>query len=809
MTRRKSDLQRWGARVGALLAGGAIAGAIAMLAFAPRSGALTTTAAIFVSNNGCDSVTAYPTGASGNVAPISPGTALCWPTGVAVDSKGNIYVANFINSTVTVYPAGSNGNIAPSSTIGGSNTGLNRPTAIALDASGNIYVTNDGSSFRGTDTVTVYPAGSNGNVAPSSTIGGSNTGLSLPQGVALDSSGKIYVTNDGSDYGGTDTVTVYSAGSNGNLAPSSTIGGSNTGLDQPLGVALDASSNIYVVGGGGVTVYPAGSNGNVAPSSIIDGSNTGLDPEGIAVGASGKIYVTNDAGGEGGNGTVTVYPAGSNGNLAPSSTIGGSNTGLNAPAGIALDASGNIYVANGFGLGGQNGPYRATVYPAGSNGNVAPSSTIGDSNTYLYTPSGIALDASGNIYVANAFDNAVTVYPAGSNANVAPTSTIGGPKTGLDTPVGIALDAGGNIYVANDGSAIGGNDTVTVYPAGSNGNVAPSSAIAGFNTGLNGPLGIALDASGNIYVTNDGGNTVTAYPAGSNGNAAPRSTIAGSNTGLNFPVGIALDAGGTIYVANDGSNAVTIYRAGSNGNIAPSSAIAGSNTGLEYPYGIALDANGNICVVNSFYAGVGVASSGDAVTNDTVTVYAAGSNGNVAPSATIAGPATELGVPEGIAIGPEQAPGQTATPTSSATPTPTPTPTPRSAPTPTPTPIPRPTPTPTPTPTPVAAKLTASPTSLTFATRAEGTTSKPQVVTLTNAKTKKQNLTITVLGVAAAGDFAVPAGACVGPLGAGQKCKISVTFTPTGTGTRKGSLNVTSNASNRSLTVSLKGTGKK
>jgi len=63
--------------------------------------------------------------------------------------------------------------------------------------------------------------------------------------------------------------------------------------------------------------------------------------------------------------------------------------------------------------------------------------------------------------------------------------------------------------------------------------------------------------------------------------------------------------------------------------------------------------------------------------------------------------------------------------------------------------------------------------------------------------------------VSASGDFAVPAGACVGPLGAGDKCKLSVTFTPTATGTLKGSLTITSNASNRSLIVSLKGTGKK
>lgn len=107
------------------------------------------------------------------------------------------------------------------------------------------------------------------------------------------------------------------------------------------------------------------------------------------------------------------------------------------------------------------------------------------------------------------------------------------------------------------------------------------------------------------------------------------------------------------------------------------------------------------------------------------------------------------------------------------------------------------------------ARIAASPAPLTFAARAEGTTSKLRIVTLSNVKNRKHNHTITVFGVLASGDFAVAPGACVGALDAGHKCKISVTFTPTRKGTCKGSLTVTSNARNRSLTVSLKGTGKK
>ncbi len=483
--RPKSNLQRWGTRVGAILAGGAIAAAIAILALAPRSGALANdpTATIFVANSNSDSVTTYPVGANGNVAPNSSGAGLGGPASVAFDSKGNIYVANEYTSTVTVYP-GSNGNGTPMAVIGGSNTGLDYPLGIALDASGNIYVTN--SSI--TNTVTVYSAGSNGNVAPSATIDLLNTGLSHPSGIAVDASGRIYVASFALQNQNS-TVTVYPAGSTGNARPSATIGGSNTGLEFSAGIT------------------------------------------GIALDASGKLYVAN-----GGNNTVTVYPADSTGDAAPSTTIGGSNTGLNIPYGIGLDASGNIYVAN-------NGDQTVTVYPAGSSGNIAPSSTIGGSNTGIGpdSPRGIAVNASGNIYVAN-FGNTVTIYAPESNGNVAPTSTIGSANTDMVYPYGVAVDASGNIYVTDFEGADGG--AVTIYPAGSGGNIAPSATISGSSTDLSMPTGIALDASGNIYVANQNGNTVTVYPPGSNGNVEPSSVIGGSNTGLFNPTGIAVDASG-------------------------------------------------------------------------------------------------------------------------------------------------------------------------------------------------------------------------------------------------------------------------
>jgi hypothetical protein len=73
---------------------------------------------------------------------------------------------------------------------------------------------------------------------------GSSTGLSRPEAIALDSSGKVYVANGGSSHGGTDSITIYPSGSNGNVTPTALIVGTATGLNLPVGIALDPNGNV-------------------------------------------------------------------------------------------------------------------------------------------------------------------------------------------------------------------------------------------------------------------------------------------------------------------------------------------------------------------------------------------------------------------------------------------------------------------------------------------------------------------------------------------------------------------------------------
>jgi len=294
-------------------------------------------------------------------------------------------------------------------------------------------------------------------------------------------------------------VTVYSATASGN-ALMQIINGSNTRLVNPASLAMDAAGEIFVTNEGfqysinAVTVYAPGAHGNVSPIRRISGARTGLaEPVPIAVGSSGRIFVANLNGGPSGLGSVTVYAPNANGDAAPIRTIAGSKTGLAGPIGLALGPSGELYVAN------QMNPATVTVYDSLANGNATPIRTIEGSPLGLtpgfVQPGGIALDSSGELFVTNTpiyGENSVAVYAAGANGYAKPIRTIGGSKTELAAPSGVALDASGQVYVANDRGGREGQGSVTVYAPKANGNVAPIWSIGAPSSELMFPGGLSV-----------------------------------------------------------------------------------------------------------------------------------------------------------------------------------------------------------------------------------------------------------------------------------------------------------------------------
>jgi len=261
--------------------------------------------------------------------------------------------------------------------------------------------------------------------------------------------------------------------------------------------------------------------------------------------------------------------------------------------------------------------------------NTLSVTALANGSPQTFTATGTGAVALKPLYVANEFGNSINVYAAGASGNATPTATIAGGNTGLLFPFGVALDRAGNIYVST-------SNRINVYAAGASGNATPTTTIEGGNTGFRNPTGIALDGAGNLYVTDQTASSIMVFAAGASGNATPTATIAGSNTGLNFPLGMALDGTGKIYVTVGISNSINVYAAGASGNVPPTATIAGGNTGLDNPAGIALDGAGNIYVTNA--------------TSHSITVYAAGASGNATPTTTIAGGNTGMFIPVGIAL---------------------------------------------------------------------------------------------------------------------------------------------------------------
>ena len=133
-----------------------------------------------------------------------------------------LFVANTFGDNVTIYPSGATGNVPPVATL---STGIISPQSVTVDNTGKSYVINGGTP----PSVSVYAAGATGPAAPLFTISGSNTKLDFPIGSAVDSGGRILVTNISSSSTISDSVLIFSAATRGNMAPVAMIGGAVRG----------------------------------------------------------------------------------------------------------------------------------------------------------------------------------------------------------------------------------------------------------------------------------------------------------------------------------------------------------------------------------------------------------------------------------------------------------------------------------------------------------------------------------------------------------------------------------------------------
>lgn len=300
-------------------------------------------------------------------------------------------------------------------------------------------------------------------------------------------------------------IVRLAASSSGSVAPSTTITSkaqiANFGLSYFL--AYDPSNNrLWVtscmevgLSGGPVIAFDADSRGKSPADVLLVGKKTGLSgcQTGIATDVNGNVFVADLANRPAyPGGQVAVFGSDQQGNVAPIARIAGSNAALHSPEGVALDAKGNLYVANSC-QGFSPCTSGVNVYKRGASGNVKPTRVIGGNSTTIAQAFGVALDASGNLYVSDAASNAIDVFAANASGNVQPIRRIVGSKTSLHMPSGIAIDRAGYLYVGNfDQSTASNNWPVLVFKPLAAGNARPVQVIHIQTSRFTQPSGIAV-----------------------------------------------------------------------------------------------------------------------------------------------------------------------------------------------------------------------------------------------------------------------------------------------------------------------------
>ncbi len=347
------------------------------------------------------------------------------------------------------------------------------------------------------------------------------TGLSSARGIAVDGSGNVYLGDESSNRISRITpagVVTTLSGSTYGFAEGT---GTAAQFGNPDGVTVDASGNVYVadrtnnrirkITSAGVVTTLAGS----ATSGFTNATGSFArfsSPRDVAVDASGNVYVADFS-----NRAIRkITPSGVVTTLAGSSSAGfldgtGTAARFNGPTALAVDASGNVYVAD------QNNHRIRKITPAGVVTTLAGSGTAGfaDGNgtsASFNFPSGIDVDGSGNLYVSDVGNNRIRrITPAGAVSTIAGTGT-SGQANGIATSatfsgiVGIAIDASGNIYVG-DGSRIR-----KLTPC-----FTPSTpTISGSNTFCTGGSTVLTSSAANNYLWSNGATTqsITVSTAG-------------------------------------------------------------------------------------------------------------------------------------------------------------------------------------------------------------------------------------------------------------------------------------------------------
>jgi streptogramin lyase len=472
-------------------------------------------------------------------------------------------------------------------------TGLNQPSDVAVDSQGNLYIADTiNNAIKKRDTA--------GNVTPLV-----DNNLSSPFGVAVDSSGNIYIAD-------TDNNAIKKRDTNGVVTTLI-----SSGLSAPRSVAVDSVGNLYISDTGNKAIKKRDTNGVV--TEVISGLN---NPFGIAVDSADNLYISDEY-------NDTIQKRDTAGDIT---TL--VNTGLASPSGVAVDNNGNVYIADTSNNAIKKYTPALTSKISGTptNANVG----VHDVNLTLSDGNGGVVEQNFQITVANVNDvpiisstaittatqgtlykyNLTAIDPDGDDTNWSVISkpdwlTLGsdakfelkfgsyGSGNGeFNLPQGVAVDSSGDIYVTDTSNhRIQKFDSSGVYLS-----QIGTGSIGSGNGEFHNPQGVAVDSSGDIYVADSDNHRIQKFDSSGVYLSQIGTGSKGSGNGeFNVPFGIAVDSSGDIYVSDFNNHRIQKFDSSGVYLSQIGTGSKGSGNGeFNFPTGVAVDSSGDIYVSELF-----------------------------------------------------------------------------------------------------------------------------------------------------------------------------------------------------------------
>ena len=442
------------------------------------------------------------------------------------------------------------------------------PVAVAVDRTGNLFVVEGGPS-----SVIKIPFRS-GSYGTANTLA-TQTDLIYPAGIAVDGTGNVFVSDIASyDVGASSVVRQipFSGGSYGTPIVIPALGRGAT-----PGIAMDATDNIFV--GGEEIPFRGGTYG--VPTYLGLGGAFYLGFNTLSMDGAGNLFFynvlfSNDFATR--TNEVVEYSYG-NGSYGAPVSIG---SGFAYITGLTVDEAGNVFLDE---MGDDSGSLTIQKIPLGDGGYGIPVAvgTITTSNVYV-PESNPAVDAAGDVFVADSADNTVKEIPFSNGRYGMPTaveSSISAP------PRAVAIDAVGNVYL------IDASNVIKEIPFNNDVYATPITISSSFTI----PTALATDAAGDVFVADSGNHTVVEIPSCSSGCGTPIAVAAGVELGYNS--NLAIDAAQNLFFVSLGA----VMELPFNGDIYAAPITIGS--GFSTPERVEVDAGGNV-----FVADAGIACNG-------------------------------------------------------------------------------------------------------------------------------------------------------------------------------------------------------